>query len=137
MKVDFVQINAISSSSAVQSSNNNVEQLRQEKTSLEMYIAQLSSQDAEKNSDAIKKLQSQLKEIETEISQAQGSSSANRISTTTETNEMAALTEKIGPAYQVDISDKGIALQAQQVQEAATEEQAAPDSEKIVDEKFL
>lgn len=134
-----MQISGISSSGSsnvIQENQSAVEQLKQQKATLEMYIAQLSSQDSEKNSDTIAKLQNQLKELETKISETQTSASISQVNTSAEISSMTKLEEKIGPAYKVDISNQAIALQEASKQ-IDSDKQAQATGEKIIDEKFL
>ena len=124
-----------SSSAAMQGNQDTLKTLKQQKTALEMQIAQLQSKDAETNADAIEKLQKQLAELEKQILQLQNSSRANQVTNADAESSSAALEEKIGPAYQVDISNEAMSLQA--AEEEKNQELAKSDEEKMLEEKNL
>ena len=79
--------------------------------------------------DAIEKLQKQLAELEKQILQLQNSSKANQVTNADAESSSAALEEKIGPAYQVDISNEAMSLQAAEEEKNCLEQMAKGDEE--------
>lgn len=130
-----MQISGLTNSSnSMQGNQDSLKSLEQKKIAIETQIAQMKVQDSEKNSDKIEKLEKQLDAVKTEITQAQGASNANYINSSNNESSNNALEEKIGPAYEVDISNQAKSLQEEQLE--ANKELTKSDEEKMLKKRI-
>ena len=125
----MMSITAVSSTStiAAQDTLNNINKLKQEKTTIEAQITKLQATKSKENENSIKTLQKQADQIEKQIEQLQSSSSSTaKTNDTSKTDATPSLNEKSGPAYQTNLSAEGLnALNAAQDQKNASDQTSA------------